>query len=148
MCLMKQFFLFFTLFSIGAVPCEATPQGCTTSALWCYLPFGFPSFTVSCPRNKNHFPFTFNIEDASGSLKQVGYGYSHTFTVNDVHITGKVCDHGPIIDASSCISYSLGRGPTCIHGTPRYPPNFCTQCVKNGGVCSTLPNGYKTCVVE
>lgn len=145
---MKRSLLFFTLFLIGAVPCEAIPQGCTTSALWCYLPSGFPSFTVNCPRNKNHLPLTYNIDDASGSLKQVGYGYTYSFTLNDSHSTGKVCDHGPSMGATSCISYSLGRGPICIRGIPKYPPQFCTQCVKNGGACSTLPNGYKTCVVK
>jgi hypothetical protein len=51
MGLMKRFLLFFTLFLIGAVPCEATPQVRTTSALWCYLPFGFPSLEA----NKLHF---------------------------------------------------------------------------------------------
>lgn len=146
--LMRRCFLIFTPFLVSAVPCEATPQGCTTSALWCYLPDGWPSFTVSCPKMKNTMPLTFSVEDKSGTFIPVRHGYSYSFTVNGLHSTGNVCDQGRGKTKTSCINYPLGRGPTCKIGVPKYPPHFCNQCVKNGGVCSTLANRYKACVVK
>lgn len=48
----------------------------------------------------------------------------------------------------SCSFYPAYAPPTYCGAAPAQPPNFCQECRKTGGICTTEPSGRKICIHE
>ena len=121
--------------------------GCTSALSCSGITFGFPSLVVSCPSAVNFYQFantpnqklvctscqsytapTLNVANAVAACE----GQTSTLT----GFSGGSCSYFSTFEAS----------PTYCGAEPPQPPDYCQNCVKTGGKCSTLADGKKVCV--
>jgi hypothetical protein len=91
--------------------------------------FGFPDMVVTCPSYVEFIDLAHTTSPKPGV-----YGTSFTTSTNDVPRTLSACyPYYPY--GGGCTDYVV-EGPADYCGTlPPPPPNFCQQCVANGGYC-------------
>jgi len=136
------------LVTVGGLTSDPRPPGSNftytagpscTSALSCAgHPFGFPDLVVQCPSPVNFYQLAGTPDQAF-----VGSGTSYAFNTNDTPNVAAAC----LPSGGSCTSFSLYEASDTYCGTlPPPPPNFCEQCKKTDGICTTGPGGKKYCI--
>jgi hypothetical protein len=146
---MKRILLFFALFLIGTLPCNADCSIVTTGpnkSPKCYAPFGFPVLAVHCTSPSSFwYNYWGNFNPAAAPQRvPVAQGTYYEFGTSDVFgMIGEACWNPPFW---TCVSFGLYEPPNYCGALPPTGANFCKQCEQTGGACSVGPGGRKFCI--
>jgi hypothetical protein len=112
------------------------------------IPYGFPELKLSCSTPSNFY---------EGTLSQTPVA-TNTTTFQDeandilgwkvVACTGQQPTLTGGFSGGSCSYFPAYTSPTYCGSAPAQPPNFCADCRKTGGICTTGSGGRKFCVHE
>jgi hypothetical protein len=116
--------------SLGSLP------NCTSTLSCSGITFGYPSLVGQCPVPVNFYQHagTPNQELVCDSCQ------SYTAPTLDLPNAVAACQ------GQACSYFSTYEASATYCGAlPPQSPNFCSDCVKTGGICTTLADGKKVC---
>src|ERR1700691_1049761 len=125
----------------------ASMPSCTSVLSCSGITFGFPALVVQCTSVFNFYQFA-----TTTNQTLVGSGMSYTSSTLDLPnalaaCPGQANPRGP--SGGSCAYFSTFEpSHTYCGAPPPQPANFCPECKKTGGICTTLADRTKVCIHE
>jgi hypothetical protein len=121
--------------------------GCTSALSCSGITFGFPSLVVSCPSAVNFYQFANTPNQKLVCTSCQSYTAPTLNVANAVAACAGQTSTLTGFSGGSCSYFStFEASPTYCGAEPPQPPDYCQNCVKTGGKCSTLADGKKVCV--
>ena len=121
--------------------------GCTSALSCSGITFGFPSLVVSCPSAVNFYQFANTPNQKLVCTSCQSYTAATLNVANAVAACAGQTSTLTGFSGGSCSYFStFEASPTYCGAEPPEPPDYCQNCVKTGGKCSTLADGKKVCV--
>jgi hypothetical protein len=122
--------------------CFGDPPNCWITFSCPFRGYFPPNYTIQCNATVN-FSEDFIVGPSTYLLAGTQYSGSATSVFGGASIGA--C----FPNTNNCTSFDIYKGPSewCGPPPPPPPPNFCQNCTKRGGFCSTV-DGKKTCVSQ